>query len=298
MFFYCFLFIFQTAEIITLLYVATQGPPDALHAPMLNPTGGVKVKPQPPGLDYKKDPSRPGGGVFIAHGEARKTDYKDLPKGVVITSSSEEESSEGEDAPAKAGAVRSDESGNINDRERTLLLSSSAFAPPLPDDDPAAVVRSPSSSSSAPRRMMRLSANANASGVGGASASVGGGQPSETAQHQQESSSNSLVNFTPLGGRDGDHGNGNVNPAMNMHMNSQTTGGHVMDVSQGAPNLAEFPMADSSVFLDGIPGGMFDWGAFPFLSSTGEFIFFRCFQDNGTLSFRGLLPPVRARCLG
>lgn len=42
------------------------------------------------GLEYKKDPSRPGGGVFIAHGEARQGDYEAMPQGAIITSSNEE----------------------------------------------------------------------------------------------------------------------------------------------------------------------------------------------------------------
>lgn len=56
---------------------------------MLNPTGGVKGRQPLGGLEYKKDPSRPGGGVFVAHGEARKADYG-MPKGTIITSSDEE----------------------------------------------------------------------------------------------------------------------------------------------------------------------------------------------------------------
>ena len=42
------------------------------------------------GLEYKKDPSRPGGGVFIAHGEARTGDYQGVPQGLIVTSSDEE----------------------------------------------------------------------------------------------------------------------------------------------------------------------------------------------------------------
>lgn len=80
----------KTAEIISLLYEATQGPPLPLDKPpLLNPTGGVKGRQPLGGLEYKKDPSRPGGGVFVAHGEARKADYG-LPKGTIITSSDEE----------------------------------------------------------------------------------------------------------------------------------------------------------------------------------------------------------------
>jgi hypothetical protein len=83
-------FFFQTAEIIALLYEATQGPPPPLdQPPLLNPTGGVKGKRALSGLEYKKDPSRPGGGFFVAHGEAR-TGYEDVPQGTIVTSSDEE----------------------------------------------------------------------------------------------------------------------------------------------------------------------------------------------------------------
>lgn len=84
----------KTAEIIALLYEATQGPPLPLEAPALNPTGGVTVK-QPVMLDYRKDPTRPGGGVFIAHGKTRiREEIKDVPEGTIISAPSEEGSSE------------------------------------------------------------------------------------------------------------------------------------------------------------------------------------------------------------
>lgn len=79
----------QTAEIIALLYEATQGPPLPVDSPpALNPTGGVKGKQPPPlnGLQYKKDPSRQGSGVFIARGATRTEDYKDIPEGIIIPS--------------------------------------------------------------------------------------------------------------------------------------------------------------------------------------------------------------------
>ncbi|THG98686.1 hypothetical protein EW026_g3531 [Hermanssonia centrifuga] len=76
----------KTAEIISLLYEATQGPqPPPLEAPALNPTGGVKVKPPLGGLQFRKDPSRPGGGVFVAprHTTNEGVD-RNLPQGTII----------------------------------------------------------------------------------------------------------------------------------------------------------------------------------------------------------------------
>ncbi|KAJ3576645.1 hypothetical protein NP233_g299 [Leucocoprinus birnbaumii] len=70
----------KTAEIIALLYEATQGPPLPIEAPALNPTGGVTHK-APMGLEYQKDSTRPGGGVFVAKTRTREEDIKDLPAG-------------------------------------------------------------------------------------------------------------------------------------------------------------------------------------------------------------------------
>ena len=84
--------ILQTAEIISLLYEATQGPQLPTEPPVLNPTGGVTGK-KPVVLNYKKDPTRPGGGVFVAPGKV--SDY-DLPEGVVVSGSSDGEGSDAE----------------------------------------------------------------------------------------------------------------------------------------------------------------------------------------------------------
>jgi len=172
----------KTAEIIALLYEATQGPPLPIEAPVLNPTGGVTVK-KPADLDFKKDPTRPGGGVFILRG--KENDFKDVPDGVVISTSEEGKDSE-------VSAVRSS--------------------------------------------------------VGSNQSNVGSG-----------SNATPLVNLTPLtpAGRGSNY---NVNPAMNY---AQSAPGNVqlmnvLDAAQGERNLADFAVADNG-FLEGIPGGMFDW---------------------------------------
>lgn len=54
-----------------------------METPALNPTGGVTPKP-PLGLEYQQDPTRPGGGVFIARTRTTE-DFKDLPAGTIIT---------------------------------------------------------------------------------------------------------------------------------------------------------------------------------------------------------------------
>jgi len=55
----------------------------------------------------------------------------------------------------------------------------------------------------------------------------------------------------------------NVNPAMNLQAQQPSSGNvqvmNVLDGAQGGSNLANFQLADNG-FLEGLPGGMFDWG--------------------------------------
>ncbi|KAI0032267.1 fungal-specific transcription factor domain-containing protein [Vararia minispora EC-137] len=74
----------KTAEIIALLYEATQGPPPSIERPALTPTTGVQLKEPPPegAIAFQSDASRPGGGVFVARDDAAREMYKDIPTGV------------------------------------------------------------------------------------------------------------------------------------------------------------------------------------------------------------------------
>ncbi|GLB34697.1 putative fungal specific transcription factor [Lyophyllum shimeji] len=188
----------KTAEIIALLYEATQGPPLPIEAPALNPTSGVTLKTQV-GLEYKKDPTRPGGGVFIAHGQAAKEgDFKDLPEGVVISGTS--------DAGSDLANQQAQQGG----------------------------VASPASP---------------------------------------------MVNFTPIGRKQGSHPN--VNPAMNMQGQQQGNVQllNVLDGPHGTNTLQEFASMDTG-FLEGIPGGMFDWGQWD--------SFFSRFSGGGAATSNGM----------
>lgn len=211
---------------------------------MLNPTGGVTAKP-PVGLDYKKDPTRPGGGVFVAHGQAaREGDFKDVPAGVVISSSSVG-SDTGEAASALAMSSTSAPSLAMNDRYRAFF-SSSSFAPPLPDDH----TPTPPSPSSLPP-MHR--------GLGMVSSSMRS-TANMPPPAPPDAGSSSMMTFSPIGRRSG--GYNNLNPAMNMQM--QAPGNvqvmNLLDQPQGGNTLHEQALTDG-VFLEGMPGGMFDWGA-------------------------------------
>ena len=63
----------------------------------------------------------------------------------------------------------------------------------------------------------------------------------------------------------------NVNPALNNVAN-QTPGNvqvlNVLDVPQASNTLEQFAMADVGL-LEGIPGGMFDWGVYTFMQRWG-----------------------------
>ena len=152
----------------------------------LNPTGGVTGK-EAPSLDFRKDPTRPGGGVYVAQG-ARASDFKDLPAGTVINELD--------------GAAATPSSATSTDRtDRNFTFSPSSFVPTLPSNN---------------------------AGLSTQQMDYALGVPS------------------------------NVNPAMN----GAAVGGpsvQVLNTLEGSPSsLAEFQQADS--FLDGLPGGMFDWG--------------------------------------
>ncbi|KAF7974819.1 hypothetical protein HWV62_11171 [Athelia sp. TMB] len=173
----------KTAEIIALLYEATQGPPVAFEVPALNPTGGVKGKPPPAlnGLKYQKDPSRQGSGVFIATGPTRKEDYPDILPGVILAES------------------------EVKDK--------------VPDDHDI----------------------------------------NTTTAGPMPGPGSSMVNFTPLGDAREGGMPANVNPAMENVASSSVQVMNVLDVPQGSDTLEQFAMADNGL-LEGIPGGMFDWG--------------------------------------
>ena len=107
----------QTAEIIALLYEATQAPQPTSDAPALNPTGGVKGKPQLAKLKFQKDSSRPGGGVFVAKGPVVDKELEKLPEGTIISGG--EAGSSGDEGEAPAAV--SSEAGSNDDPSRSSL---------------------------------------------------------------------------------------------------------------------------------------------------------------------------------
>ena len=185
------------------MYEATQGPATPLEQPALNPTAGVKARP-PVVLDYRKDPTRPGGGVFVAQDSGTSDQLRDLPKGVIINAA------EVEDDADAAGSV----DGETHDQQALAGQSQAGGQPIIP-----------------------------------------------TAQ-----STSSMVNLTPLsvgGGRGSQYSN--VNPAMNLQASQSGSANvqvmNILDGSQSNTAMADLAMADNG-FLEGLPGGMFDWGMF------------------------------------
>ena len=252
-----------------------------LEQPALNPTGGVKVKP-PVMLDYRKDPTRPGGGVFVAH--EKNANLKDVPEGMIISPPSEEAgaggNSQGEVASLVANAAAAPSvslsAANYNDRARAYFSSSPSPFAPLPPGHPQQNGR------------QHHHNNINNNGLGsdmhyghnGIMAPISAVRSPMDSQQQEQAAvatganAAPLVNLTPLtaGARAGHYMN--VNPAMNLQ--AQNTAGNVqvmnvLDAAQGGANLANYAMADVG-YLEGLPGGMFDWGAFfaVYKSKTGN----------------------------
>ncbi|THH09362.1 hypothetical protein EW145_g2079 [Phellinidium pouzarii] len=224
----------QTAEIISLLYETTLGPPSLDHPPGLNPTNGVVTKPQGgfKDLKYKNDPSRPGGGVFIAHGKAKNRDFRELPEGTVIQSVSDEES-EGEELAAEVSFVRP-----ANDS------ASSLYSHPGIGSGPH----------SAPRAYDAVPPGAFAPGAGaGAGAADVAVDGNFSGMH-----SSSMVNYVPLGCAGAGNNFANVNPALNATGSSDVRVVNVLEPDP-PPNMLEHMQVVDSGFLEGIPGGMFDW---------------------------------------
>ncbi|KAH8117444.1 fungal-specific transcription factor domain-containing protein [Phellopilus nigrolimitatus] len=218
----------STAEIITLLYETTLGPPSLDHPPGLNPTTGVTPKPQGDmnGLKYEKDPSRPGGGVFIAHGKAREGDYRELPEGtVIINPGMSDEESEGEE------------------------LAEVSFAHPTNDSAPSSSFRNRADSGlhSASRAYHSVSPDASNVAVRHA-----------FNTHFPSGIASSMVNFVPLAGTGNGDNFANVNPSLNSAGSTDVRVMNVLDVNPQPSMLEQMHVADSG-FLEGIPGGMFDW---------------------------------------
>jgi hypothetical protein len=222
--------------------------------PALNPTGGVqsKLPSTYKGLKYKKDPSRPGGGVFIASGKAKEGDYSNVPEGVVIVNSDDDDSNEGEEQAAEVSPVHQ------------------------PTNDPASSSYSardsaPSSASAAVAVSSPIDADANNIGRGmmmSTTTTRAVDSAVDRAQTGRKNSASSMMAYAPLG-QDATtseqemalaSGFLNVNPSLNTVMMDagDVRVMNVLDVPPVASTLERFAAADSAL-LQGLPGSMFDW---------------------------------------
>lgn len=75
----------QTTEIISLLYEATQNPVPRNFWP-LNPTAGVEARnsASADAIVFRKDPMRPGGGLFLATSRTASALGEDMPDGTLV----------------------------------------------------------------------------------------------------------------------------------------------------------------------------------------------------------------------
>jgi hypothetical protein len=82
-------------------------------------------------LDYKKDPTRPGGGVFIAHGP--DGEFHDVPAGVIINSGSQGAGDAGDKVQGQSngnGTVGGDDEGaEDSEGEVVSLVAAAALVP-------------------------------------------------------------------------------------------------------------------------------------------------------------------------
>ncbi|CDO73555.1 hypothetical protein BN946_scf185014.g25 [Trametes cinnabarina] len=266
----------QTAEIIALLYEATQAPiAPGNDPPALNPTGGVKGNPPPTALKFQKDSTRPGGGVFVAKGPIPKDQFKHLPEGTIV--SAETSATEGKVDEGEAPPVVSAEPALKNDPLRLSLPAPSGPRFAHHDNasfNPAADYRTDAPMPLAMPMVLHSTRTGSGSGAVQLEPSQQQQQHSQQQQHPQQQQSQagqqpqrmhmqgsdqaSMVHFTPLGGNFP-----NMNPALDNQMglpeNVQVM--NVLDHPQAgnANVLEQYAMADAG-FLEGIPPSMFDWG--------------------------------------
>ncbi|QRV85818.1 Fungal specific transcription factor domain [Ceratobasidium sp. AG-Ba] len=104
----------KTGEIICLLYEATQSAPEPTRTTdkRLNPTVGVQNVRAPEalrGLEFRKDASRPGGGVFIASKRMIPA-LSDLPRGTVVPRPDTADGERDRDSVSGASIAGSEES--------------------------------------------------------------------------------------------------------------------------------------------------------------------------------------------
>ncbi|KZT57005.1 hypothetical protein CALCODRAFT_496655 [Calocera cornea HHB12733] len=75
----------KTSELISLLYEATQtAGSEKGEKAILNPTAGVALREQATPMVFKRDGSRPGGGVYVLDKAADLQKHKDLPPGTFL----------------------------------------------------------------------------------------------------------------------------------------------------------------------------------------------------------------------
>ena len=95
---------------------------------MLNPTGGVKGQPLHSKLDFEKDETRPGGGVFVVRGELNEKDVDKLPKGTIVAGEVGKRGDEGEAPRTVSSASRSSIANDAS--SSSAPLSPTRTAPP------------------------------------------------------------------------------------------------------------------------------------------------------------------------
>lgn len=133
----------QTAEILTLLFEATQSPPPAdptgHTVPPLEPTAGTR-----PRIDsysqikWETDPSRPGGGIFVTKDPSVTKELADIGEGVIVNESASSDTQtpadgQGDPATSPATALPSASTSTLTNPTAPQSNGSGAMDNPIPD---------------------------------------------------------------------------------------------------------------------------------------------------------------------
>ncbi|KAF9513131.1 hypothetical protein BS47DRAFT_991537 [Hydnum rufescens UP504] len=280
----------KTTEIISLLYEATQSPVSRNFWP-LNPTPGVEARnnPEVDAIQFRKDPTRPGGGLFVAtQRSAAALGPENIPRGTLVLA----DSSGASEAGSSAGG--SSDSGHERKGEGKANVGAGLLYGGVPYQSNPVGARSsssPNQPSQSPvvgqhlgllRRMepppavdtLSTSQTSGPSSLGMSGTHAGGTNlsPNMTGLDMGVGLMGTMPNprgamTTPA----------NVNPNLNGEALSAFLGnGREMPQGVQVLNMLDAPQPSNPALmhqyatvnnglLDGIPATMFEWGEFLFL---------------------------------
>ena len=202
---------------------------------------------------FTKDPSRPGGGVFVAREKPSDDLVRELPEGTIVSAT-------GETITAAVSNVRT------------------------PNDDVSMSLPADASSSSSPATAGPTYGGNNnwswssTSGHAHSGSTTASPQQQQQQHSQQQASSSTapMVNLTPLGGN-GSGGNNyqNMNPALNTAVSGNPENVQILNMLDYAPQgtpVQSFQVTDQVTdpgFFTSIPANMYDYSELSHICQRG-----------------------------